>query len=179
METGTFADLSLRKNPVSMKLLDTKRYSTGGNRSGSVALKRGTGNKQEATMRAKIIMLAGLALAAALPAASFAGGARVGISIGIGIPPVGYYPPPPPVAYYPPPPVVYYPPPVAYYPRPYYAPPTVVFRAGGYYGGYGGYGYGGYGYGGYGYGGYGYPGKGYYGHPGKGHGYYGGGRHRH
>jgi len=80
-------------------------------------------------MRAKILILAGLAVtAAALPVASFAGGPRVGVSIAIGGPPVGYYPPP--VVYYPPPPVVYYPPPV-YYPRPYYyAPPTVVFRAG-------------------------------------------------
>ena len=81
-------------------------------------------------MRAKILTLIGVGVAAAaLPVASFAGGARVGVSIAIGGPPVAYYPPPP-VVYYPPPPLVYYPSPV-YYPRPYYyAPPTVLFRAG-------------------------------------------------
>jgi hypothetical protein len=81
-------------------------------------------------MRAKILTLVGLAVAAAtLPVASFAGGPRVGVSIAIGGPPLAYYPPPP-VVYYPPPPV-YYPPPVTYYPRPYYyAPPTVVFSGG-------------------------------------------------
>jgi hypothetical protein len=56
-------------------------------------------------MRAKILTLVGVA-AAALPVASFAGGARVGVSIAIGGPPVAYYPPPP-VVYYPPPPVAY------------------------------------------------------------------------
>jgi hypothetical protein len=125
--------------------------------------------KEEVTMRAKILTLAGVAVAAAaLPLASFAGGSRVGVSIAIGGPPVAYYPPPP-VVYYSPPPVAYYPPPVAYYPRPYYAPSaTIVFRSGGYYGGPG--------YEGYGYrGGYGYPG---YGHSRKG-GYYGAGRHWH
>jgi hypothetical protein len=119
--------------------------------------------REEVTMRAKILTLAGLAVAAAaLPVASFAGGPRVGVSIAIGGPPVAYYPPPP-VVYYPPPPVAYYPPPavvypppVAYYPRPYYAPQaTVVFGVGGYYGGGG--------YRGYGHRGYGYPGKGGYG----------------
>ena len=60
-------------------------------------------------MRAKILTLVVLAVAAvALPAASFAGGPRVGVSIAIGGPPVAYYPPPP-VVYYPPPPVVYTP----------------------------------------------------------------------
>jgi hypothetical protein len=90
-------------------------------------------------MRAKVLTIVGLAVAAAtLPLASFAG-TSVGVSIGIGGPPVAYYPPPvayypPPVAYYPPP-VAYYPPPVAVFPRPFYvAPPTVVFRAGGFYG---------------------------------------------
>lgn len=114
-------------------------------------------------MSAKVLILAGVAAAAAaLPAASYAGGPRVGVSIAIGGPPVAYYPPPP-VVYYPPPPVAYYPPPavvypppVAYYPRPYYAPQaTVVFGVGGYYGGGG--------YRGYGHRGYGYPGKGGYG----------------
>jgi hypothetical protein len=106
-------------------------------------------------MSAKILTLASLAVAAvALPVASFAGGPSVGVSIAIGGPPVVYYPPPP-VVYYPPP-VAYYPPPVAYYPRAYYAPaPTIVFRAGGYYGGQG-------------YGGYGYRGHGYYGKGGHG-----------
>ncbi len=67
-------------------------------------------------MSAKVLTLVGVAVAAAaLPVASFAGGARVGVSIAIGGPPVAYYPPPP-VVYYPPP-VAYYPPPVAYYPR--------------------------------------------------------------
>ena len=112
-------------------------------------------------MRAKILTLVGVAVAAAaLPVASFAGGARVGVSIAIGGPPITYYPPPP-VVYYPPP-VAYYPPPVAYYPRAYYAPlPTIVFRAGGYYGGHG-------------YGGHGYRGHGHYGKGG-----YGGGRRWH
>jgi hypothetical protein len=91
-------------------------------------------------MRAKILTLVVLAGAAvALPAASFAGGPRVGVSIAIGGPPVAYYPPPP-VVYYPPPPVAYFPPPAVFYappvavfPRPFYAPPpTVVFRAGGF-----------------------------------------------
>lgn len=108
-------------------------------------------------MRAKILTIAGLAIAAAaLPAASFAGGTRVGVSIAIGGPPVAYFPPPP-VVYVPaapiyfPPPVVVFGPPVAVVPRPFYAPPpTVVFRARGYYSG-----------------------PGYYGH---GKGYYGGGR---
>jgi len=105
-------------------------------------------------MRLKIIPLAGLALAAAaLPVASFAGGTRVGVSIGIGIPAFGY---PPPVAYVPPPPVVYVPPapvffpppavvyapPVAVVPGPFYAAPRVVFRAGGFHGGPGYHGYG-------------------------------------
>ena len=92
-------------------------------------------------MRAKLLTIAGLAVAAiALPAASFAG-TSVGVSIGIGGPPVAYYPPPP-VVYYPQPPVAYYPPPVAVYPAPvavfprpfYVAPPTVVFGVGGFYG---------------------------------------------
>ena len=92
-------------------------------------------------MRAKLLTIVGLAVAAiALPAASFAG-TSVGVSIGIGGPPVAYYPPPP-VVYYPPPPVAYYPPPVAVFPAPvavfprpfYVAPPTVVFGAGGFYG---------------------------------------------
>jgi hypothetical protein len=92
-------------------------------------------------MSAKIFTIAGLALAAAvLPAASFAGGTRVGVSIAIGGPPVAYFPPPPvvyvpPPAVYFPPPAVFYAPPVAVFPRPFYAPPpTVVFRAGGFYG---------------------------------------------
>ena len=103
-------------------------------------------------MSAKVLILVGMAVAAAaLPAASYAGGPRVGVSIAIGGPPITYYPPPP-VVYYPPP-VAYYPPPVAYYPRAYYAPlPTIVFRAGGYYGGHG--------YGGHGYRGHGHYGKG-------------------
>ena len=91
-------------------------------------------------MRTKALTLAfaGL-LAAAVPAAGFAGGARVGVTIGIGGPPVVYYPPPP-VVYYPPPPVVYYsPPPVVYYPPPpvvyYPSPPAVVFHVGGHFGG--------------------------------------------
>ncbi len=84
-------------------------------------------------MRKAVLVLAGAAaVAAALPAASFAGGPRVGVSIAIGGPPVAFFPPPP-VVFFPPPPVVYYaPPPVAFFPRPYYyAPPTVVFRSGG------------------------------------------------
>src|SRR5262245_26880971 len=105
METGTFAAFSLRKKPVSMKCPDTKRYSRRGNRCASDALNVGGATEQEVTMRAKILTLAGLALAAAVvPAASFAGGPRVGVSIAIGAPPVAYYPPPP-VVYYPPPPV--------------------------------------------------------------------------
>ena len=111
-------------------------------------------------MRAKVLTIVGLAVAAtALPAASFAG-TSVGVSIGIGGPPVGFFPPPP-VVYYPagaglrpppvfvPPPAVFYGPPVAVFPRPFYAaPPTVVFRAGGYYGapGHWGHGYRGNGY---------------------------------
>ena len=65
-------------------------------------------------MRTKALALAfaGL-LAAAVPAASFAGGPRVAVTIGIGVPPVVYYPPP----------VVYYP------------PPAVVFHVGGHFGG--------------------------------------------
>ena len=100
-------------------------------------------------MKAKILPIAGLAIAAAaLPAASFAGGTRVGVSIAIGGPPVAYFPPPPVVfvpaapVYFPPPAVVYAPP-VAVFPRPFYAPPpTVVFRAGGFWGGSGYHGHG-------------------------------------
>ena len=99
-------------------------------------------------MRATVLTIVGLAVAAAtLPLASFAG-TSVGVSIGFGGPPVAYYPPP--VAYYPPP-VAYYPPPVAVFPRPFYAaPPVVVFRAGGFHGapGHWGHGYRGNGYGG-------------------------------
>ena len=99
-------------------------------------------------MTAKILTIAGLAVAAAaLPAASFAGGTRVGVSIAIGGPPVAFFPPPPVV--YVPPPMVVFAPPVAVFPQPFYAaPPTVVFRAGGFYGspGHGGHGFRGNGY---------------------------------
>jgi hypothetical protein len=84
-------------------------------------------------MNAKLLTIVGLAAAAvALPAASFAG-TSIGVSIGIGGPPVAYYPPP--VVYYPPPPVAVFPAPVAVFPQPVYvAPPAVVFQAGGFYG---------------------------------------------
>ena len=100
-------------------------------------------------MRAKILSITALAVAAAaLPVASFAGGTRVGVSIGIGVPPVGFFPPPP-VVYVPPapvfvapppvffpPPAVVYAPPVAVFPQPVFvARPAVVVRAGGFYGG--------------------------------------------
>jgi len=98
------------------------------------------------TTKAKILTIIGLTAAAtALPVASFAG-TSVGVSIGIGFPPVGFFPPAPvvavpPVAVVPAPvavvpaPVAVYPAPVAVFPSPVYVvPPGVVVRAGGFYG---------------------------------------------
>ncbi len=140
METGTLVAFSLRKKPVNMFRADTKGYPP------SVALPLGSaldghGGRQlgaecsagfwskESTMRPKALAFAAAGLlAVAVPAASWAGGPHVGVTIGIGVPVF----PPPAVVYYPPSPVVYYP--RVYYPPVHYSPPTVVFRAGGHHG---------------------------------------------